>query len=367
MSPMSSTSDLVERLRAFDEKVRMEIPGLLRRYQSTTDAGAVCYVDQPGKPRRIRPWCDALEIGAAYRLLPDSMSAARWVSTLGSFQNPTTGLVPEYIPDDARLNAPPSAQPQYEDRYPTMIVNYALECLGSSLPFLVANAEDIGSNLLVEILATLDWRNGAWGAGHWIDCYASCLYANQKYFGQGRQIDLLFSWLDAHVDPKSGLWGQWRKEDRWLQPVNGFYRLTRGTYAQFGRPLPRPEQAIDTILLHIADPEFFSDGRGNACNILDVVHPLWLCLKQTDHRRDEARAWVEARLPLALTHWQTGRGLAFDPLAANDYGQPGLQGTEMWLSIIHLMADLLALTEHLSWRPNGAHRLQPGSAAERCF
>ena len=195
----------------------------------------------------------------------------------------------------------------------------------------------------------------------------ACLCANQKYFGQGRQVDRLFSWLDAHVDPKSGLWGKWRKADRWLQPVNGFYRLTRGTYAQFGRPLPRPELAIDTILLHASDPEFFREGQGNACNILDVVHPLWLCLRQTGHRRDEARHWVLARLPLALEQWRPGRGLTFDPHAKTDQGQPGLQGTEMWLSIIYLMADLVDLSGNLSYRPNGVHRLQPGAAAEACF
>jgi len=356
--PLSSEA-LAGKLRQFGESVRREIPAILRHYQSTTDAGAACYVDQPGKPRRIRPWCDALEIGAAFGLVPESMTRERWISALRGFQNPATGLVPEYIPDDSPLSGPPSAQPQYEDRYTTMIVNYALECLGSSLAHPVANAENIGPDLLVEILDTLDWANGAWGAGHWIDCYASCLYANQKYFGQGRQIDRLFAWLDTHGDPKSGLWGHWRKEDRWLQPVNGFYRLTRGTYAQFGRPLPRPAQAIDTVLLHSTDPEFFSQGRGNACNILDVVHPLWLCLRQTDHRRDEARQWIHARLPQALEQWQPGRGMVFDPLAAADQGRPGLQGTEMWLSIIYLMADLLGLAKNLAHTPNGVHRLQP--------
>jgi len=362
-----TSASLAADLRRFGENVRREIPALLRHYQSATDAGEVCYVDQPGKPRRVRPWCDALEIGAAFRLLPESLSREQWMAALRGFQNPETGLVPEYIPDDSRLNGPPAAQPHYEDRYPTMIVNYALECLGSSLAHPVANAENIGPDLLVEILHSLDWANGAWGAGHWIDCYASCLCANQKYFGQGRQIDHLFSWLDAHVDPKSGLWGSWRKEDRWLQPVNGFYRLTRGTYAQFGRLLPLPEKAIDTILLHTEDAEFFGADRGNACNVLDVVHPLWLCLKQTDHRRDEAQNWMRARLPLALQQWQQERGMAFDPRAETDSGQPGLQGTEMWLSIIYLMADLLGLAENLSYRPNGVHRLQTAVVSETCF
>jgi hypothetical protein len=31
------------------------------------------------------------------------------------------------------------------------------------------------------------------------------------------------------------MWGRWRDSDGWLQPVNGFYRLTRGSYAQWAR------------------------------------------------------------------------------------------------------------------------------------
>ena len=338
------------------------IPGPTR-----LDLGLCRLLPQPGKSRRIRPWCDALEIGAAFRLLPDSMDRETWIAALRGFQDPGTGLVPGHIPDDRHLDPPWALLPQQMDLYGTMVVNYALECLGSSLAHPVLAAEQISAGLLGEILDMLDWTNSAWGAGHWIDCYASCLSANQRHFGLGLRIDDLFRWLDTHVDPQSGLWGLWRKEDRWLQPVNGFYRLTRGTYAQFGRPLPLPEKAVDTILLHSMDSAFFGEGRGNACNVLDVVHPLWLCLQQTSHRRNEAQVWVRERLPEVLTRWHPSRGFAFDPAATTDQGQPGLQGTEMTLSIVYLMADLLDLAGHLSWRPYGVHRLPPASTAERCF
>jgi hypothetical protein len=247
-----------------------------------------------------------------------------------------------------------------------MIVNYALECLGSSLAHPVTEVESIGPDLLMEILShKLTWAEAAWGAGHWIDCYASCLSANQRHFGLGRQVDTLIAWLDQNVDPASGLWGSWTKKERWLQPVNGFYRLTRGTYAQFGRPLPQPEKAIDTILLHAKDVTYFDRGRGNACNVLDVVHPLWLCLKQTSHRRAEAQAWVQARLKNTLSRWHSNQGFAFDPFSKEDNGRPGLQGTEMWLSILYLMADLLGHSADLAWKPNGVHRLPPATQAER--
>jgi hypothetical protein len=141
---------------------------------------------------------------------------------------------------------------------------------------------------------------------------------------------------------------------RWLMPVNGFYRIIRGTYAQSGRALPYPERAIDTLLTHGADPVYFGDLKGNAFNVLDMVHPLWFCLKQTDHRREEAEEWVRARLPVVLESWVDGRGFAFDLV----HGVPGLQGTEMWLTVVYLMADLLKLSDRLSFRPHGVHRLE---------
>lgn len=100
-----------------------------------------------------------------------------------------------------------------------------------------------------------------------------------------------------------GLWGLPTAEEGWLQPVNGFYRLTRATYAQFGLPLPYPERSIDTVLAHSRDRRFFHLDVLNACNVLDVVHPLWLCRKQSDYRQTEIRAWAEKLLGEVLPFW----------------------------------------------------------------
>jgi hypothetical protein len=266
-----------------------------------------------------------------------------------------TGLVPEHIPDDRASDSAFPEDPAVADRYNTMIVHYALECLGSNIGWPIRNAGEINHQRLIRFLDEMDWAGNSWGAGHGIDCYATCLYINARYFNEKTLAGPLFEWLDAHCDPATGMWGKWRESDRWLQPVNGFYRLTRGTYAQFGRSLPYPEKAIDTILTHAADPAFFADGRGNACNVLDVVHPLWLCLKQTSHRRAEAEAWICSRLPIVLDCWRQDRGFDFD-LTSNR--QPGLQGTEMWLSIIYLMADIVGRADALGYRPRGVHRIE---------
>jgi hypothetical protein len=150
------------------------------------------------------------------------------------------------------------------------------------------------------------------------------------------------------------LWGESTAEQGWLQPVNGFYRLTRGTYAHFGLPVPNVEAAVDTILAHVRLNGGFEAHNVNACNVLDVVHPLWLCLQQTDHRRAEALRLIERQVELIPTRWQAGAGFGFAPADV-----PGLQGTEMWMSILYIGADALGLAEHLSYVPRGVHWLRP--------
>jgi hypothetical protein len=101
--------------------------------------------------------------------------------------------------------------------------------------------------------------------------------------------------------------------------------------------------------------------RGTACDVLDVIHPLWLCGQQTPHRRDEVRAWARERLDAALPLWRTGAGFAFDPAPGAGGGrEPSLQGTEMWLSIVWLLADVLGESGALGYRPRGVHRPEPG-------
>jgi hypothetical protein len=64
---------------------------------------------------------------------------------------------------------------------------------------------------------------------------------------------------------------------------------------------------------------------------------------------------MRKRLPQVLRHWKPERG--FDFVVAG--GKPSLQGTEMWLSIIYLMCDLLGCAQALGYQPKGVHRLEP--------
>jgi acetyltransferase-like isoleucine patch superfamily enzyme len=345
------------KLAAFGKLARAQWPDVLERCY---DADAERYLDRPGAKPTVRAWCDATEIAALFGGIPPYTSAPELIERLQSFQNPQTGLLPDSFSPPDPATDDPALLLDHLSRYHILAVGYALELLGATLRHPIHVVEALDAPRLYDQLARLPWATNAWSAGDWIDCYGAGLYFNLKYFGARNTPEPLLGWLLTHADRYSGMWGKPTPEERWLQPVNGFYRLTRGSYAQFGVPLPYPEQAIDTVLAHGRDSGFFRADAGNACNVLDVIHPLWLCLRQTDYRRAEAQAWARRQLERALGRWQAGAGFSFALELGDDARRtPGLQGSEMWLSIIWLLADLCGESAALEYRPLGVHRPEP--------
>jgi acetyltransferase-like isoleucine patch superfamily enzyme len=348
-------------LAGFAQRVRDQAPALLDRYWLDGS-----FVNQPASPATVRATCDAVEI--ADLLLggaPPQLPAAELVQWLGSRQHPKTGLVPE-------LGAGPNdgedwgGRPLGEgrSRYHLLAVGYALDLLGARFPHPIHAVSRIDAGTLISTLDSLPWSDRAWSCGDWIDGYGTGLYWNRTTFGVDGQLETLLGWLLLRQDPWSGLWGQPAATEGRRQPVNGYYRLTRGTFAQFGVPVPRPEATIDAVLAHTRDGRFFADGRGTACDVLDVIHPLWLCGQQTAHRREEVRAWARQRLGATLPAWRDDAGFAFDPApAVGDSHEPSLMGTEMWLAICWLLADVLGESDSLGYRPRGVHRPEPGRPA----
>ncbi|KRF43779.1 acyltransferase [Paenibacillus sp. Soil787] len=349
------SSDLESALTAFGAKVKAQHQEMLAYYYVQTEDGQI-YLDKsvPSTKKTVRAWCDAIEIAALFDSLPPGLSKEELITKLRGFQDPVSGLLPDpWNPPMADND--PSRLTDHLSRYHLLAVGYALELLDATLPYPIRAVEELKGGPLYSKLESLPWKTNAWSAGDWIDCFGTGVYLNQKHCG-GKLPHDLFGWLYAQADPFSGMWGLPTPEEQWLQPVNGFYRLTRGTFAQFGLPLPYPEAAIDTILAHSRNRKFFRHDLGNACNVLDVIHPLWLCAKQTDYRRYEAVQWAKEQLNRALDQWVDGEGFSFE---LERSFHPGLQGTEMWLSIIWLLADLCGYSSLLGYKPKGVHRPDP--------
>ncbi|MDQ1015924.1 acyltransferase [Streptomyces afghaniensis] len=360
-----ASGGVASELSVFDRDVRAQAADLLDRCWQP-DTGR--YVDRPGAEPTVRAHCDAVEIAALLLgQAPPHLPAAEHAARLRALQDPGTGLVPEFG------TAPPVPGPAGlpEDgasAYHVLCVGYALDLLGSSFAHPVHSVRTTTADRLVGHLAELPWHDRAWHAGAWVDSWATAAHWNRRLGTEAAApgaLEALFGWLHTHADPWTGMWGSPTPESGRLQMVNGYYRLTRGSFAQFGLPVPYAERVIDTVLDHARDPRHFAPGRENACNVLDVIHPLWLCARQTNHRSEEARSWASAQLTGALRRWHPGRGFAFGP-APDGSGpgrDPGLQGTEMWLAIVWLLADLVGLADVLGYRPRGIHRPEPAPAA----
>lgn len=305
--------------------------------------------NQKDRKPTSRAWCDAVEIAGFFGEVPAHVDREVLIETLQSFSNPETGCFDR----DLKVETPTPVQRVEASGYDYLSIGYALEVLGSHLPYKNLSLDQLTPGALLEREEQLPWRTRAWSCGAWNDHFGTAVYHDRKYHGGTYDLSTLFGWLNLHCSRASGLWGEPTESQRWLQPVNGFYRLTRGTYAQFGQPLPYPVDTIDSLLLHARQHGNFLEKDISACNVLDIVHPLWLCAKQTDHRSGEIRSLMEHQVDAIMRRWIPSRGFAFIP-----GNTPGLQGTEMWLSILYIASEYLGLSPELGYRPKGVHRTE---------
>ena len=341
----SAKKDSAATLTRFGLRAKDQVQQVLSAYR---DGEYYVSREADGEVRRsARHRNDAIELAAGFDAVPDGLDVAATLSALQALQDPETGLFPD--PHRARA-AGTALRDDGLALYNVLSVGYAVEVLGGK-PLHKISAVELDAPGLCDWLERLAWRERAWSSGSVVDAIGTALYFNARYFSTGRTRETLFGWLALKQDRATGLWGSPTPAEGLLQPVNGFYRLTRGTYAQFGLPVPNAERAIDSALLNYRNYGGFSGRTYTACNLLDTVHPLLLCLKQTDYRRAEAEAVARAVIARVEERWVDGEGFAFA-----DGQLPSLQGTEMWLSVIHLAAELLGIADSFVFVPKGVHR-----------
>lgn len=345
--------------RGFVERLPEQLSTVLRHHSLEDGFKAA-----PGLGGKARAWTDAIELAAMVdRPLPGH-DRKTLIDRLQGFQDPDSGLFQGPY-GEGHLHKGGRFRDRMEcahAAYLTMAAGYALECLGCAPRHPVTVAEAMPEAVLRDQLQGLAWTSQAWNAGAWVDHFATACYFNARYHAGGANILPLFHWLLEHNDPASGLWGAPHEPGDWSQPVNGFYRLARGTFAQFGQPLPHPERIVDSVLAHARNPKYFSPNATTACHVLDVIHPLWLCRRQTAHREREVREFALFWLMHTLRRWDRERGLAFETAKG---AETSLKGTEMWLVILWYCADLLGLNPAGAvFRPRGIHRPEPGSGLD---
>jgi acetyltransferase-like isoleucine patch superfamily enzyme len=361
-APGTPRTGLAARAAEFADRARSEASDLLHRAWRPE---LELFTDRPDAPPTVRAQCDAIEIAdLLLSTAPPQASRARQIQRLGEWQDAATGAVAPLDASATQTDERSFAHPDVA--YHVLSVGYALDLLGARFPAPLTWVTQASPEEVVAFCEQLPWRTDAWNAGHHIDGFGTALLWSMQ---SGQAVpagvpESLFGWLVTHVDPQTGMWGRATPDGGLLPVVNGFYRATRGTFAQFGMPLPHPERAIDTVLRHAADPRYFAPGARDACNVLDVAHPLWLT-RSSGYRAAEVRELAERLLSDALELWVPGQGMSFrEPSAAASgvpHTQPGLQGTEMWLAIVWYLADLIGVSDALDYRPRGVHRPEPAA------
>jgi len=356
---VAEPTGLAARLAAFGDRARSQAAALLER---SFDARTGLFADRPGEAPTVRAQCDAIEIAdLLLGTAPPQLPAAEQAARLRGWQHPATGAVAPLGPDGGQTA--PAGFDEADAAYHVLCVGYALELLGGTLDAPLTLVTESSAAGIVASVDALPWGSDAWAAGHQVDALGTALHFSLLR-GDALPVgavEALFGWLLTHADPQTGMWGRADPHDALLL-VNGFYRASRGTFAQFGLPLPYPERVVDTVLRHAEDARYFASGRRNACNVLDVAHPLWLA-RASGHRTAETTALARRLLDDALDGWADDAGFAFLAADATTAGlpgsTPGLQGTEMWLAIVWYLADLAGLADALGYRPRGIHRPEP--------
>ncbi|SDQ29676.1 DapH/DapD/GlmU-related protein [Microbacterium sp. cf332] len=340
------------RVSAFADRARADAEAVLGR---SHDAASGLYVDHPGARPTVRAQGDAVEVAdLLLGTVPPGSDPAELAARLRGWQDPATGAVP---PLDARDH------PGWDDgdtAYHVLSTGYALDLLGSEFADPVGLITEATADSVIARLEALPWDTDPWNAGHHVDAMGTALLWARR---RGDRVapgvpEALFGWLVTRADAVSGMWGQPSADRGLLLVVNGFYRASRGTFAQHGVPVPHPDAVVDTVLRHARDDRWFAPSRLDACNVLDVAHPLWLT-RASGYRRAEVEELAARLLGQALDGWRAGAGMSFR-LADTE---PGLQGTEMWLAIVWYLADLLGVSDALGYRPRGVHRPEPAPAS----
>jgi len=360
------SDSLGDRVQRLADRMRSEAEDVLARCAASGDDATYPYIDVPGAAPTLRAWCDAVEI--ADMLLgspPPGWDAAGIIERLSKLQSPVDGSLPAAHDDPATPRMPNLPDDDMDVLYSPLSVGHVLGMLGARLPYPVRWMTDIEAPRLLRNLETMPRATQAWGAGAWIDTYGDCVRWAGDLPTARAGAALLRGWLVGACDPQSGTWGVIGPGGDRRQLVNGFYRTCRGTFAADGIPVPYPVATIDTALAHAGDSRYFRQDRGTACDVLDVTHALWLCGRQTGHRRDEIRRLAAWHLDRVERSWRPHEGFSFElEVDWTPDRTPGLMGTEMWTSILWYLADLVGVAHRLGYVPRGIHRPAPALAPE---
>lgn len=241
---------------------------------------------------------------------PELRSA--WADYILSFQDPATG---QFLGPELRRPLPAGAKHDFEHLAMHLAVTVlpCLDILGVKPRYPLRFAHRfLDAQTLALWLAQRDWTD-AWLEGNNLLFVLQLLIYLRDDEGQpaaAARVDEFFAWLDANIDPATGLWGTNGYCSNFVAMCGGYHQLL--AYYSEGRALTSPERLIDvTLELQHTDGGFNPNGGGGACEDVDAVDILVNLYKRHDHKRPLIRMSLRAAMRSILKKQMPDGGFVY--------------------------------------------------------
>ncbi len=211
----------------------------------------------------------------------------------------------------------------------------------------------------------MPWERAPMGAGNMCDHGATMLRANARFFDPAAQeaVGRMRRWLDAHQDPRTGLWGAEAAQGK-NGLVQAGYHLMRGLHFHDDAPPAWCERITDTTLASLAACSQFAPGQGEGCHDMDHFVVLERMLRFTNgYRGGEIRDWCARRLEQLQCLHRSDGGFSFEAAGSitnhnrHDVtlgqAQSDLVGTVFYLETLLRQCRVLGLP--VPWRSSATH------------
>lgn len=215
----------------------------------------------------------------------------------------------------------------------------------------------------------MPWQRAPMGAGNMCDHGATMLRANARFFDPEaiEAVQRMRRWLDAHQDPRTGLWGAELAQGR-NGLVQAGYHLMRGLHFADGTPPAWCERITDTTLASLDENAVFTAGQGEGCHDMDHFVVLERMLHFTNgYRAADVRAWCARRIEQLQALHRPDGGFSFEAAGSitnhnrHDVtlGQPqgDLVGTVFFLETLLRQCRVLGMA--VPWRTSASHGVRP--------
>ena len=257
------------------------------------------FVDTSVNQSPVRAWCDAVEIA-------------------GMSEGP--------FPDERNAHQPTCRKTRLIMVWLRWI---SLGDFGSSVAAPYGSAQELTGQKLIQWLEQFQWNGDVWHAGHCIDCLTTAYYQNLKHWVIKPDLNAYSDWIHILTRNRTG------NRDR-LDCVNGFTASPEEAMPSSGALF----QTAKRPLIRFLSTTYLFEEKRTSCNVLDVIHPLWLC-RNRQFCSTEGMEWAVQWIDPDLKNWDTGKGF----LSTCCFDNLTLMGTEMWLSILYLLCDYVGLAD----------------------